>query len=103
MIKEDDMDKKRYQKPTVMALSGRAASGLMPQACVVGNTAAPYACSPGGDALPGALDCVGGTLPGGANPGNCYDGLDAGRDCVPGTGVTGFSNCTSGPNPRPPT
>jgi hypothetical protein len=91
------MEKMQYQKPVILDLSGRAAAGQGPLACMTGNGVIPITCFEGGNdaacytgtvGLPVIEDCLHGTSPNGAS-------------CVPGTSATAYE-CAGGSSPLYP-
>ncbi len=98
----------RYEKPTIVNLSARAANGQNPLACMPGGAVAPNACFSGaGDTAcytgaggaESANDCLGGGEPGMLDPGSCLPGGGAFVECAAGIGPTYVGACTSGPTP----
>ena len=97
----------RYEKPIVVDLGGRAASGANPLACLTGAVVTGPACHAGdGDAAcyggTGGTqisgECVGGATPSGST--SCLAGTTASWECASGgSPAAGHGPCTSGPTP----
>ena len=85
----------RYEKPIVMDLNARAASGQVPLACIAGGGVTP----PGG-CVPGSNDaaCYAGT--GGTEySGDCIPGVSAGPDASCLAGNAADWECAAGVTP----
>lgn len=99
------MGHKPYEKPMVSDLSGRAAAGDEPCACVAGTGVAAITCFPGGNdaacyagsvGLEVVEDCRNGTSPDGAS---CVNGTTAtAYECAGGSGPLYPGTCTVGPS-----
>jgi hypothetical protein len=99
------MEKAKYEKPIALDLSGRAAAGQKPLACITGNGVVAITCFDGGNdaacytgtvGLPVPEDCRPGTSPDGAT---CVPGTSASAyECAGGSGPLYPGSCTAGPS-----
>ena len=97
---------KVYERPIVLALGKRAASGqVTPLACISGSSV-PYmgcsagsndtACSSGTGGIIYPEDCVSGAAA--SSSYSCVSGGTAGYECATGTSATYSGSCTTGPS-----